>query len=1173
MKCPKCKTQNDDEALICKQCSFKLKTKCPACGSLNPIGARVCANCQELLLKNCPVCDALNVASASVCRKCAAEFETTYQTKIKKVVTGANLTVELINIGGMKNNFASKDELLQKLLNKFYQLFSKAVKSENQKPLKINEGVLTCEFKGYTALFDSAHTAIKTYIDLMKKFDDINYALDSKLHFSYKLRWALTTKRPTQKEDILKILSMGVVEDLIVTSDIVDLLNQNDNYSFEAIDSGDENKIFKYIDKEKLAFQQKNPEAEDESNVSRNFIFKDIIRVMDEVKTGYIYAINGESGLGKSNILNSIRLALKQEKNIFWLMGQCPLYTENTTFGFFKDLLRNLFDLPSTNIDIEASKDRVRTALTDNMQIIDTKIIEDTLNIIFPNEEKTQQQIFDNKKDAYIAISTIFKALLQNKKLILQIEDLEKIDGLSFDFLRELFTDGILDCNITVLITSNITTSLSDFFKADNITNVNSSLIQLSPLNKEEIDEFLQNPLKNKDILGENLLNQIYTNSKGYPIFIEEFLYALLQMGAIKYDENNPDEITITRDAINTQMPKNAKDIIKLRLTHISQANTIAFKALYYASLLGFKFVPAVLKNILNLENDAFGQILMYLSNHNFIEPFDSFNYIFKNRILWETVRNLDLDEDNKKSSLLLTTNTLCKLSVPDMPVVIKNYTEAMLPAQELLSFIEYAAKEAYVIGDDKAYVYYKDLLIETLKDTQSENKEGFIIALKEELGRLLYNINPEKAIGYLSEILDFYESRDAAKTLEILDLLSIAFENTGNYIVALECIDKVIEKTNEKENPLAAAIFVYSKLEHLLNLGRYEELNQRAKNTVLPAINNRVELLQNEPSTLSDDEFKYIEFDTRYLLGFSMALQGIKDCIPVLEQLYKDSIENNFIDFSVKAKLAICTFRVLQSNAKEIQTILGETKDLIPTTNDVPRNTFMWYLLKNIAQFFEGNRDNVKTELSMLANFAINVKQFTFAPVIKSLLAKMLLEEGDAESTQNTCYQLYCEAANNQWGLSALSNWYVCMDAYLFKEEFTSALTVGEKAMDIAVKANIVNRYFAALFNSKIAECYISSEDLDMAKIYLEQSEQIATENEYYLLLTHLSLLKEQLLVKELKKNPNLKIQNVQEIYKNLCNAEKVTEITQNHDMSIQIQEHLKNITKFAQDQGIKLI
>ena len=117
MKCPKCKTQNDDDALICKQCSFKLKTKCPNCGNFNPIGARVCANCQELLLKNCPVCDALNVASAVTCRKCATEFDTTYQTQVKKVVAGANLTVELINIGGMKNNFASKA-----LLGKLYSV-------------------------------------------------------------------------------------------------------------------------------------------------------------------------------------------------------------------------------------------------------------------------------------------------------------------------------------------------------------------------------------------------------------------------------------------------------------------------------------------------------------------------------------------------------------------------------------------------------------------------------------------------------------------------------------------------------------------------------------------------------------------------------------------------------------------------------------------------------------------------------------------------------------------------------------------------------------------------------------------------------------------------------------------------------------------------------------------
>ena len=45
MLCPKCQTENGDDALFCEQCGTKLELACPACGAPVNRGARFCRKC------------------------------------------------------------------------------------------------------------------------------------------------------------------------------------------------------------------------------------------------------------------------------------------------------------------------------------------------------------------------------------------------------------------------------------------------------------------------------------------------------------------------------------------------------------------------------------------------------------------------------------------------------------------------------------------------------------------------------------------------------------------------------------------------------------------------------------------------------------------------------------------------------------------------------------------------------------------------------------------------------------------------------------------------------------------------------------------------------------------------------------------------------------------------
>ena len=47
MKCPKCQTENREDAKFCNECGGKLEPLCPACGKSNPSGSKFCDECGQ----------------------------------------------------------------------------------------------------------------------------------------------------------------------------------------------------------------------------------------------------------------------------------------------------------------------------------------------------------------------------------------------------------------------------------------------------------------------------------------------------------------------------------------------------------------------------------------------------------------------------------------------------------------------------------------------------------------------------------------------------------------------------------------------------------------------------------------------------------------------------------------------------------------------------------------------------------------------------------------------------------------------------------------------------------------------------------------------------------------------------------------------------------------------
>ncbi|MDD3593422.1 MAG: zinc ribbon domain-containing protein [Candidatus Gastranaerophilales bacterium] len=1183
MICPKCKAENDDGAIVCKNCNFKLKLKCPECGTYNTTGTKVCSNCSTKLLKTCPECKAVNFAQAKICRKCGIDFSAAVDAPIAHTEAEAPATaepkpagnienvpvlaIELINFSVLKSKIKSP-ETAKKIIMKFYQIFVKEAQAFALKPKKISDNILTLEFRGYPSITAALDEALKFADNLREQIKEVNFTLETKLRTSYKSRIFIDIT--PLKASLQEILQYGVVNDVLVGEEAYNLLNNT--YTFEKTDASLSFDLYKLQpDSETAVINKENIEAAPDVEVQRNNVFGELLQQLEKTDKGYVACLNAPDGMGKTNIFALFRNSLEDNKKQIWLMGQCSLACRHDIGAYFKDVLRNMFDLPALNIDVDNMKNRVYEAIAQKLGIADEDVMQDIFTFLFYDESYLAHNIFENKNRIYMAISKILMKLLFDNRVFLQIEDIEYIDELSLYILRRMFADGILNYDIKILISSNTQKSLNEIFAVEALTAENSAFYEFPPLTKDEIDNFINGLLQNKDILGDNLLNQLYANANGLPIYMEEFLYVLLQIGIIKFDREIPNKINIAPEAQQFTLPKNAEGIIKLRLNTVSQVNPNAFKALYYAAILGYKFVPPLLREILNVEEGEFNDIITYLAMNNFIYAFDSFNYAFKNKTIWTVVRNLELSPENKNFSLITATNIIAKATTGGFPLVVKNLEDAQTPPAGLLSFVESAAKEAYIAGDEVSYIYYKKKLLEIVEQSEYENKTEILLSIKEELARMTYLAHSEESVSYFKDLITHYEPVNTPKTIELLGFMSRAFENFGNYTVAIECVDKAIEKINIATNPVSYMTLCYSKLEHLLNSGTYEELINLATTAILPAVANIGKLSQQEETTLKPEEIAYIELDTKYLCGFALAMQGNIDCVAMLENVYASAVEYGYDDFSIKAQLAMATLRVLQGDIPEAQNILLTLQGLIPASPDSSYNTLQWYLLKNIAAILEGISTGVKDELNMLLNFAVNIRQFSYAAIIKALIGKLMISE-NPQDAKNYLYNIIIEATNQKLATAAFLGWHFHSEADILLQDYDNALHVAQNALEVAQNPKIRSLYFESLLSAKVAEIFYLKNDPEMAKIHLEMALKIAMQNENIYQQAIISLLYAQICLDEVKTNPSLIAANVQKAYKLLCAAQECLKNSQNKNLTIELQQKMNITTTIANDNQIKL-
>jgi adenylate cyclase len=274
----------------------------------------------------------------------------------------------------------------------------------------------------------------------------------------------------------------------------------------------------------------------------------------------------GEAGIGKSRLVDELLAVVGDEerfKGVAIRRANCsPLHAQS--YGTLAAVLRSAYGLGerASAIETRDSLDRALEGLglapEEIAQLIPLffyvlGVGDETLQHVEP--EQLRRQIL-------FAIRTVFERRLAQSPLLIIVEDLHWADIVSLEALRFLM-DRLERRRLMLLFTHRpmLETDVLDSSRVSHTT------LRLAPLSAESGQEMLSaffGPGGGKDF--EALRHRIFERAGGNPLFLEEIVRALLEVGVLKRDDSH---WRIAADEPTADIPVSIQALLLARLDRL----------------------------------------------------------------------------------------------------------------------------------------------------------------------------------------------------------------------------------------------------------------------------------------------------------------------------------------------------------------------------------------------------------------------------------------------------------------------------------------------------------------------------------------------------------------------------------------------------------------------------
>ncbi len=340
-----------------------------------------------------------------------------------------------------------------------------------------------------------------------------------------------------------------------------------------------------------------------------------------------ILGIIGEPGVGKSRILLELKRSIGSHDTHF-LEGRCLSHGQSIAYLPFLEMIKRYLAIEEGDRDVDkVAKIKKTIDLIDGkqsamrlsafMQLLSLEGVDEVWRNLEPKERR--QLIFK-------AIGDLFIILSKEKQLVMVVDDLQWMDKTSEAFL-DFFIDAMTGHRILLCLLYR--PEYSPRWKDKS----NFNQVGLDQLTKESSAELISAILEDAAVAVE--LEQVtLQQSAGNPLFIEEFIYSLLEN---HYIEKTDNEFRLARRFNRYKIPDTLHGIVMAR---VDRLDATLKRIIQIASVMGENFQFRILQAITG-ERDDLASYLDDLVRLEFIvqkETTSELVYTFKHILIQEAV-------------------------------------------------------------------------------------------------------------------------------------------------------------------------------------------------------------------------------------------------------------------------------------------------------------------------------------------------------------------------------------------------------------------------------------------------------------------------------------------------------------------------------------------------------
>lgn len=859
-----------------------------------------------------------------------------------------------------------------------------------------------------------------------------------------------------------------------------------------------------------------------------------------------IITLSGESGTGKNLVLRYAIEELGSDK-LIWLTGTCTQLTQLSPFGYFQDLLLTFFNInnfcPNT---LQFKKNSIKFFKEDFPTLTYEETL-DLLNLLYPNNTDIYENIYYNKAKMFNIMKKIITTIVQKIKVVFIIDKFENIDGMSFDFIKELLKDEFV-ANRTkfILITTEPKPGMG-LISTNELNPENYLDLALAPFSKTQTKEFLK---QYQERLDKEFVDNTEKISGGIPANIEQI--AFLQKSINKLELKN-------------YTYNNFKSVIELRLKILKQENIKAYRLLTALSVLGPKLYPAVMETFDNLSPEDFENQIRYLVNMGFLTQISNLIFEFKTEKIWQIIV-ATVKSENIFEEILNSLFDILKSYQQASPALLAYISQKLEDSSQAFNTWTLLMKYASYIGDIGLYIIVQKQALKLIENKNNDFYKKVKKNIYTRVGKLLEPIDCNAALEYLQNAVMMIEDNEDAEHIELLGYISSCSMKTGNYFGVIECVENVLGKLPDTMN--FEKILLKSRIiKPLLRLGNYGQLINIAEVDIFPEI-EKVLAKGKDTAQISLKDLFDLWLDLYFDLAEALIFQGDNTKAFNVIQTICEVIEKNDTTSTIASCRSYLLLALANTLKGDITTSKRILEDILKDYSLDTMDTFIvsrWNFIDILNKFFERDYIQLQAELFNVAAYANNVNDNFTKNILKTLLAKIFMQNNQTKKALEILEEQVSYFAKEKVATGVLLCWYMIADIKLQTGGAQFALDIATKALDIAQETNINNYYFIAMFNKLIGEVYVAKQDFDSARVYFERALFIAKkfELEYVQLKTYLQCTK---LYQELAlPKTNSRSTYVKKALKIFQAAKNISIVSNNNVFQKEIKDELSILNSFC--------